>query len=156
MNAEPPGFDRAALVAALREWDLSITALRYLPLGAGSHHYLATDSIGDQWFVTVDVLEWKLYGTFGPTFEPWVDLDLDSGLDGLDRAFRTAVALRDGGLAFVHAPTTRPDGGVVSRLGDDYAVSVFPFIRDASHSHDDRDRTRSRWGRWRQSGSETP
>ena len=142
MNAEPTGFDRAALVAALQAWDLSITALRYLPLGAGSHHYLATDSTGTQWFVTVDVLEWKLYGTFGPTFEPWVDIDLESGLDGLDRAFRTAVALRDGGLEFVHAPIARPDGGVLARLGDDYAVSVFPLIEGVSHWHDDRDRPR--------------
>ena len=44
MNAEPPGFDRAALYAALREWELSITSLSYLPLGAGSHHYLARDA----------------------------------------------------------------------------------------------------------------
>src|ERR1700749_4584924 len=46
MNAEPPGFDRAALYAALREWELSITSLSYLPLGAGSHHYLARDAAG--------------------------------------------------------------------------------------------------------------
>jgi hypothetical protein len=44
MNAEPPGFDRAALYAALREWELSITSLSYLPLGAGSHHYLAGEA----------------------------------------------------------------------------------------------------------------
>lgn len=142
MNAEPPGFDRAALYAALREWELSITSLSYLPLGAGSHHYLARDAAGTRWFVTVDVLEWKLFGMFGPTFDPWVTPDLESGLDGLDRAFRTAVALRDGGLDFVHAPITRPDGAVVARLGDDYAVSVFPFIDGASHSMTDLDRPR--------------
>lgn len=142
MNAEPPGFDRAALYAALREWEPSITSLSYLPLGAGSHHYLARDAAGTRWFVTVDVLEWKLYGMFGPTFDPWVTPDLESGLDGLDRAFRTAVALRDGGLDFVHAPITRPDGAVVARLGDDYAVSVFPFIDGASHSMTDLDRPR--------------
>ncbi len=104
MNAEPPGFDRAALYAALREWELSITSLSYLPLGAGSHHYLARDAAGTRWFVTVDVLEWKLYGMFGPTFDPWVTPDLESGLDGLDRAcsvttmpcrcFRSLTALR--------------------------------------------------------------
>lgn len=142
MNAEPHGFDRAALGAALREWELSITSLTYLPLGAGSHHYLAGDALGNRWFVTVDVLEWKLYGMFGPTFDPWVTPDLQAGFDGLDRAFRTAVALRDGGLEFVHAPITRPDGAVVARLGDDYAVSVFPFIEGASHSVTDRDRPR--------------
>ncbi|HEY1639495.1 MAG TPA: hypothetical protein VGG35_02305 [Streptosporangiaceae bacterium] len=92
MNAEPPGFDRAALGSALQEWELSITSLTYLPLGAGSHHYLARDAVGNRWFVTVDVLEWKLYGMFGPTFDPWVIPDLQPGFDGLNRAFRTAAA----------------------------------------------------------------
>jgi spectinomycin phosphotransferase len=142
MNAEPPGFDRAALVAALREWELPITSLTYLSLGAGSHHYLARDTVGNRWFVTVDVLEWKLYGMFGPTFDPWVIPDLQSGFDGLNRAFRTAAALRDAGLEFVHAPITRPDGAVVARLGDDYAVSVFHFIEGASHSMTNPDRFR--------------
>jgi Phosphotransferase enzyme family len=142
MNAEPPGFDRAALGAALQERELSITSLTYLPLGAGSHHYLARDAVGNRWFVTVDVLEWKLYGMFGPTFDPWVIPDLQPGFDGLNRAFRTAAALHDAGLEFVHAPITRPDGAVVARLGDDYAVSVFPFIEGASHSMTDLDRPR--------------
>ncbi|HVX42884.1 MAG TPA: phosphotransferase [Mycobacteriales bacterium] len=147
MNAEPPGFDRTALAAVLREWEFSITSLEYLPLGAGSHHYLARDAAANRWFVTVDVLEWKLYGMFGPTFDPWVTPDLQSGFDGLDRAFRTAVALRDAGLEFVHAPIVRPDGAVLARLGDDYAVSVFPFIDDASHSMTDRPRLLEAIGR---------
>lgn len=142
MNIEPPGFDRAALSGVLRQWGISSTSLTYLPLGAGSHHYLAQDTAANRWFVTVDVLEWKLYGMFGPTFDPWTTPDLESGFDGLDRAFRTAVALRDAGLEFVHAPITRPDGAVLARLGDDYAVSVFPFIEDASHEMTDRDRLR--------------
>lgn len=139
---EPPGFDRSALALVLLEWELSINSLEYLPLGAGSHHYLARDVHGTSWFVTVDVLEWKLYGTHGPTFDPWVVPDIESGLDGLDRAFRTAVALRAGGLEFVHAPITRPDGTVLARLGDDYAVSVFPHIQGASNSITEADRPR--------------
>src|SRR5205807_2939780 len=35
--------------------------------------------------------------------------------------------LRQTGLEFVHAPIRKPDGEVLTRLGD-YAVSVFPFI----------------------------
>ena len=66
------GFVRAALGAALQERELSITSLTCLPLGAGSHHCLARDVVGNRWFVTVDVLEWKLCGMFGPTFDPWV------------------------------------------------------------------------------------
>ncbi len=101
MNAEPPGFDRAALGAALQEWELSITSLTCLPLGAGSHHYRARDAVCNRWFVTAGVLEWKLYGMFGPTFDPWVIPGLQAGFDGLSRAFRMAAALRDAGLEFI-------------------------------------------------------
>jgi hypothetical protein len=83
MNAEPPGFDRAALYAALREWELSVTSLSYLPLGAGSQRYLERDAAGTRLFVTVDVLEWELYGMLGPTFDPWMTPDLESGLESL-------------------------------------------------------------------------
>lgn len=127
MNSEPAGLDRDALVAALRAWELSVTSLSYLPVGAGSHHYLALDSYGRRWFVTVDELMAKLFGMMGPTFSPWIDVDLDAACDALNRAFRTAAVLRQEGLEFVHAPITRPDGEVLTRLGD-YAVSVFPFI----------------------------
>jgi spectinomycin phosphotransferase len=127
VNSEPAGLDRDALVSALRSWELSTTSLDYLPVGNGSHHYLARDSGGRRWFVTVDELLSKLFGMMGPTFSPWVDVDLDAAFVALDRAFRTAVALRQAGLEFVHAPITRPDGEVLTRLGA-YAVSVFPFI----------------------------
>jgi spectinomycin phosphotransferase len=134
LNSEPARLDRVALVSALRAWELSVTSLSYLPVGAGSHHYLAHDSDGRRWFVTVDELVVKLFGMMGPTFSPWVDIDLDAAFDALDRAFRTAVALRQAGLEFVHAPITQPDGQVLTRLGD-YAVSVFPFIDGISDTH---------------------
>jgi spectinomycin phosphotransferase len=134
MNAEPPDLDRAALLSTLRTWELSVTSLMYLPVGAGSHHHLAHDSDGRRWFVTVDELVSKLFGMLGPTFSPWLDIDLEAAFNALDRAFRTAVALREAGLDFVHAPITRPDGGVLTRLGD-YAVSVFPFIDGISDTH---------------------
>lgn len=127
MQSEPAGFDRDALVMALRSWDLSVTSIEYLPVGAGSHHYRAVDSAGRQWFVTVDELVVKLFGMMGPTYEPWLEVDLDAAFEVLDRAFRTALALREAGLEFVHAPIERADGGVLVRLGD-YAASVFPFI----------------------------
>ena len=133
MNSEPAGLDRTALVSALRTWELSITSLSYLPVGAGSHHYLALGSDGRRWFVTADGLLAKLFGMMGPTFTPYFDIDLDAGYDALNRAFRTTVALQRAGLEFVHAPITRPDGEVLERLGD-YAVSVFPFIEGISHA----------------------
>ena len=111
----------------LRAWELVVRSVSYLPVGAGGHHYLAVDSAERRWFVTVDELMAKLFGMLGPTYVPWVDVDLDAAFDALDRAFRAAVALREAGLEFVHAPITRADGDVLARLGD-YAVSVFPFI----------------------------
>jgi len=133
VNSEPAGLDRTALVSALRTWELSIASLSYLPVGAGSHHYLALGSDGRRWFVTADELLAKLFGMMGPTFTPYFDIDLDAGYDALNRAFRTTVALQRAGLEFVHAPITRPDGEVLERLGD-YAVSVFPFIEGISHA----------------------
>src|SRR5215471_13552058 len=141
MNSEPVGFDRDALVSTLRGWDLSITSVSYLPVGAGSHHYLALGFDGQRWFVTVDVLVGKLFGMMGPTFVPWFDVDLDRAYDALDRAFRAAVALQRAGLDFVHAPVTRPDGGVLTRLGE-FAVSVFPFIDGISDTRDSGLRSR--------------
>ncbi|HUS61851.1 MAG TPA: phosphotransferase [Acidimicrobiales bacterium] len=139
MNEEPLDLDRDALVSTLRAWGLSVTSLRYMPVGAGSHHYLAIDSHGRRWFVTVDWLLTKLFGMMGPTFVPWSEVDLDAGFGALDRAFRTTVALRDAGLEFVHAPIAKPDGEVLERLGD-YAVSVFPFIDDISETQGDHAR----------------
>ena len=47
MNVEPRNFDRDALVSTLRAWELSVTSLSYLPVGAGAHHYLAVDWAGN-------------------------------------------------------------------------------------------------------------
>ena len=127
MNAEPAALDREVLRCALGSWDLRVAEIAYLPVGAGSHHYDVVSADGRRWFVTVDELVVKLFGMMGPTYEPWLEVDLDSAFDFLNRAFRTAFALRRQGLAFVHAPVAREDGEVLVRLGD-YAVSVFPFI----------------------------
>jgi spectinomycin phosphotransferase len=134
VNTEPPNFDRDALLSTLGGWELSVTSLAYLPVGAGSHHYLAHDSNGGKWFVTVDQLLDKLFGMMGPTYVPWTHVDLDAAFNVLNRAFRTTAVLRDAGLEFVHGPVTRPDGEVLSRL-DDYGVSVFPFIDGISNGN---------------------
>lgn len=147
MQTEPGDLDRDALLVALRAWELSITSLSYLPVGAGSHHYLGLDSNGGRWFVTVDELVAKLFGHSGPTFSPWVDVDLDAAFEVLDRAFRTVMVLRETGLEFVHAPIPRSDGEVLARLGD-YAVSVFPFIDGISGTPEgDRQRLLATLGR---------
>jgi spectinomycin phosphotransferase len=158
MNVEPRNFDRDALVSTLLAWELSVTSLSYLPVGAGAHHYLAVDSGGQRWFVTVDGLFGKLFAMLGPTFSPWIDVDLEAAFKALERAFRTAVALRDGGLEFVHAPITTPDGDVLRRLDDDYAVSVFPFIDRISdlHGPDGRRRLLETLGRLHAAGDTVP
>ena len=66
MNVEPRNFDRDALVSTLRAWELSVTSISYLPVGAGAHHYLAVDSGGQRWFVTVDGLFGKLLAMLWP------------------------------------------------------------------------------------------
>jgi spectinomycin phosphotransferase len=123
--AEDPRIDRDAIAEALRaHWDLDVS-LTYVPVGFGTHHYLARD--GDRrWFVNVDDLCAKT----------WIADDLDARVEGLHRQLRTAVALRDdAGLEFVHAPIANRDGGVLVRTGD-FVVSLFDHL-DGESRHDD-------------------
>lgn len=50
------------------------------------------------------------------------------GVRGLRRAFDTAVALRDGGLAFVVAPIPTSRGETVRRIGPRHTIALFPFV----------------------------
>jgi spectinomycin phosphotransferase len=102
-----------------RHWGLRDLKLDYLPVGFGSHHWSAVDARGARRFVTVDDLEAGFQA--GP--------DTDSAFSALDRAFRTAAALRDEAeLDFVVAPLSDGEGVVIRRLSDRYAVTVSPFI----------------------------
>lgn len=129
MYAEPSDVDRAQLVEALRTaWGIRIESLDYEPVGFGSDHYTARDGDARRWFVTLDDLRRK----------PWMAEDPDDVFDGLDGAFRTAVALRSIGLEFVHAPTQRPEGGVLCSIGSHYAMSVFSFVDGRSSTFHER------------------
>lgn len=81
MFAEPADLDRELLRAALASgWGINEVPLEYHPVGFGTHHYLArTRSV--VWFVNVDDLAAKPTGA-------------EQGFDDLDRALRTALALR--------------------------------------------------------------
>jgi len=117
---EPRELDRSELTQALEgNWRLRAPELEYLAVGFGSHHWSAVDSRGTHRFVTVDDLEADFRDS----------TDADSAFADLDRAFRTAVALRDdAGLEFVVAPLVDRDGAVIRRVDHRYAMTVFPFI----------------------------
>ena len=127
MLTEPRDLDRADLEALLeRQWGLHGVALEYLPVGFGSHHWRADDARGDRRFVTADDLEAGFQA--GP--------DTDSAFAALDRAYRTAGALRDeAGLDFVVAPLRDLEGSLIRRLSDRYAVTVSPFVEGESSGY---------------------
>src|SRR5262245_30473921 len=129
MYAEPPGFDRAALVAAVRVgWGIEVARMRYEPIGFGTHHYRVRDADGRDWFVNVDV----------PAAKAWLGSEEATAFQGLACSFGTAAALRDAGLEFVHAPRRTVDGGCLVGLDGGYAVSVCEVIEGAVRSDGDR------------------
>jgi len=120
--AEPTDLDQGLVEEALRaHWHLRTASLVYEPVGFGTHHYIATDGDGRRWFVNVDDLS-----------AAWNGPDASAGFDNLDRAFRTAVALRDAGLEFVHAPVECA-AGVIVRLTERYAVSLYRYVDGTSN-----------------------
>lgn len=113
MLAPPFDFDTAQLANALNDgWGIDATALDYLPVGFGSHHWRATGHHGHRWFVTVD--EHREAGA----------------IENLRRAFSSALALRrDAGLGFVLAPLIGADGGVIRVLQEGrFTAAVTPWI----------------------------
>jgi spectinomycin phosphotransferase len=98
--------------------------MEYLPVGGGAYHWAADGDDGLRHFVTVDDLDGR----------EWLGDTRDAVFEGLRRALGTAAVLRyAAGLEFVVAPVPARDGEPVRRLGDRYAVSVFPYL--AGHSH---------------------
>jgi spectinomycin phosphotransferase len=120
MLTPPSDLDSTTLVQALGHWGLRDPRLEYLPLGFGSHHWRAGNA-----FVTVDDL--------AAGFQAGDDVDW--AFAGLERAYRIAATLRDGGsLEFVLAPLDDDEGVQSRRISDRYAVNVAPFIHGTSSS----------------------
>jgi spectinomycin phosphotransferase len=119
MNTPPRDLGDAQLVSALASgWNLTPSTLLYLSVGFGSHHWVAAGHDGDRWFVTVDDL--------GASHLAQTS---DESFRLLQTAFRSATGLRDAaGLAFVVAPVLDVEGQVLRRLGDRYAIAVFPHL----------------------------
>ncbi|MGH3140203.1 MAG: phosphotransferase enzyme family protein [Gaiellales bacterium] len=123
MYSEPRDLDRAALAGALsRHWRIDAASLNYLPIGFGSHHWEAIVADGSRWFVSADDLRAGHHAGRVP----------DDVFVVLDRAFRTAAALRAGaGLEFVLGPIPSEDGTVLHRIDARYAIRVEPFVAGA-------------------------
>jgi len=116
--APPPDIDLAQLNEALNDrWRVDVASLVYAPLGAGSHHWIATETTGQRWFVTVDDL---CAGQFGG--------DPDAAFAAYATAYHSAAALRDAGLEFVLPPVADLGGALIHRLGPHFSMIVLPFV----------------------------
>jgi spectinomycin phosphotransferase len=103
-----------------RLWRFRAASLAYLPVGFGSHHWLATGTAGDRLFVTVNDLVAKLRTARDTA---------DAAFGRLAAAFATASVLRaDAGLSFVVAPVPAAGGQIVARLSDRYCLVVHPYV----------------------------
>jgi thiamine kinase-like enzyme len=120
MLAPPTDLDPREIVEALAHWGLHDPDLDYEPVGFGSHHWRARNGDGSCAWVTVDALEGG---------------DVEASFAALDRAYRTAGALRDrGGLEFVLAPLPDDEGTRCRRIGERYALSVTPIVDGSAGS----------------------
>ncbi|WP_327676076.1 aminoglycoside phosphotransferase family protein [Kitasatospora sp. NBC_00458] len=120
MKTRPDDLDDHRLRSGLRAFGIEAADLDYAPVGHGDHHWTAAGADGRRWFVTLADLAHKSH--CGP--EP------ESAFAGLRRAMATARALR--GLDLVVAPEAAADGGTALRLGERYALSVFPHVDGAT------------------------
>lgn len=117
----PPACLASSLIAAAvtRGWGIQVSSLRYVAVGGGSHHWIASTPEGAKYFLTIDDLRGK----------PWLGTDPDSVFRGLRAAFDTAVTLRDAALlACVLAPLRSLGGESACRLTPRYSLAVFPFV----------------------------
>jgi Phosphotransferase enzyme family len=116
----PDGLAEADLVAVLRRrWRMTLTSLRYLAVGWGSHHWEATDGAGSRWFVTVDDLEAKRLSDCEP---------LPAAFARLRASLAAAVDLRHCGAAFVLAPVPADNGEPLAPVDGRFTVAVYPFL----------------------------
>jgi len=124
MLAPPDGLPESAVAAALeRFWALAVAAMRYRPVGWGSHHWEVTDTGGSRWFVTADELEKRRMTEGDP---------LAAAFARLRASLAAATDLCACGRTFVVAPVPAADGGPVARVDDAFAVAVYPFVAGQS------------------------
>jgi spectinomycin phosphotransferase len=123
----PPPTDveeRVVAQAIANGWGVQVRSLQYMPVGGGGYHWHAIDTTGRSLFITVDDLDTK----------DWLGDDRDAVERGLIASLDTSHRLRhDANLGFVVAPLVSDAGRSAMRLGDRYAVSVYPYLRGRSH-----------------------
>ena len=130
MKAPPEDVETSDLVDALADgWGFEVESVEYAAVGAGSYHWVVSDSAGTRGFVSVDDLDGKT----------WLGDTREATFDGLRAAFDTAAALRDAGLAFVVAPIPASGGETVLRLSPRHTIALFPFVdgRVGAYGHYD-------------------
>jgi spectinomycin phosphotransferase len=94
--------------ALLEHWDIDVAEVSYVPLGAGSHNWMATDAAGTGWFV-------KSNRTGGES-------------SFFNAAARTTVSLHEAGLEFVHAALRDKSGDPRLTVPPGWDLAVFAFI----------------------------
>lgn len=123
MRTPPEDLHERDLLASLSDgWRLKVGDADHVPVGAGGYHWRVRDDAGRVHWVTVDDLDRK--GYLADTRE--------LAFGALRRALGTALALRRAELGFVVAPVPAAGGETVRRLGDHYAVSLFPHVEGPS------------------------
>jgi hypothetical protein len=120
MFTRPGQLSDAALAQALGAgWGITPATMQYRAVGYGSHHWEVTAGRDLRWFVTLDDLAARLRSSAD---------SLDAAYRRLCSALRTARAIYEAGARFVVAPVRTADGDVVRRIGESYAVAVYPYV----------------------------
>jgi len=124
MLTRPDDLTDAQIVAELAAgWGFHAETCSYLPVGFGSHHWLAADAGGDQLFLIVHDLPNMLLSQTDTA---------DAAFGRLQTALACAVSLRrDADLEFVVAPVPAADGRVMLRLSRRYSLAVCPYLTDS-------------------------
>lgn len=119
LRTPPPDLDLESVAGVLSEhWNIDAPSLNYVPLGFGSHHWIAEGEDGNKWFVTVDVLRDHHSGE-----------DERTVFEILTTAFRTAESLQNmAGLKWVIGPTATRAGEPIVRLTNQFSLAVFPHL----------------------------
>lgn len=113
------GQIRAELAAG---WSFAAQTLSYLPVGFGSHHWLAADPAGRQLFLIVHDLPHMRHSRLDTA---------EAAFGRLEKAFECALSLhRDANLEFVIPPVPAVSGQVVRRLPGRYSLAACPYLTD--------------------------